>query len=143
MKRKGANASDFLPWYREGLPFECTGCGNCCTGSEGYVWVDEEEITAMADFLRLSADQFGVQYLRQVGRSRYSLLEDRTTGDCVFLARKQCAVYPVRPKQCRTYPFWSENLASPANWQAAARECRGIGQGAPLVPYREIIDQLD
>ena len=27
-------------WYaEEGLAFECTGCGDCCTGAPGYVWV--------------------------------------------------------------------------------------------------------
>ena len=35
-------------WYRDGLQFECTQCGNCCTGDPGYVWVTPEEIKAIA-----------------------------------------------------------------------------------------------
>lgn len=138
MKKRGAAASDFLPWYREGLRFACTGCGNCCTGAEGYVWVTGEEIGAMAAHLGLDVAAFGRRYLRRVGRSRYSLLEDRSTGDCVFLAGRSCTVYPARPRQCRTFPFWSENLASPENWRAAARECEGIRDEAAVVPFVEI-----
>ena len=29
------------------------------------------------------------------------------------LRRKSCSIYGVRPLQCRTWPFWPENLASP------------------------------
>ena len=31
-------------WYVGGLKFQCTHCGDCCTGDAGYVWVNEEEI---------------------------------------------------------------------------------------------------
>ena len=44
-------AAEDGPWYRYGLSFECTQCGNCCTGGPGFVWVEEEEIRAIADFL--------------------------------------------------------------------------------------------
>ena len=29
-----------------GLRFECTQCGDCCTGAPGYVWVNKAEISA-------------------------------------------------------------------------------------------------
>ena len=32
-------------WYSEGLRFECTQCGACCSGEPGYVWVDEPWLT--------------------------------------------------------------------------------------------------
>ena len=35
-------------WYSEGLRFECSQCGDCCTGAEGYVWVNQAEIDAMS-----------------------------------------------------------------------------------------------
>ena len=37
-----------LPWYHEGLSFTCSQCGDCCTGAPGYVWVNNEEIAALA-----------------------------------------------------------------------------------------------
>ena len=30
-------------WYAEGLRFACTGCGDCCTGEPGAIWVNEDE----------------------------------------------------------------------------------------------------
>ncbi|MFM7740581.1 MAG: YkgJ family cysteine cluster protein, partial [Planctomycetota bacterium] len=27
------------PWYKDGLRFQCSQCGDCCTGGAGYVWV--------------------------------------------------------------------------------------------------------
>ena len=32
------NAAPGEPWYRDGLRFQCTQCGNCCTGDPGVVW---------------------------------------------------------------------------------------------------------
>lgn len=114
------------PWYRDGLQFSCTQCGDCCTGRPGYVWVNAEEVTAIARFLELPLEEFSKRYLRRVG-SRVSLIE-RPNGDCVFYS-KGCTVYPVRPIQCRTFPFWPENLRRKADWEEAASECPGMGKG--------------
>ncbi|HBO53593.1 MAG TPA: hypothetical protein DD471_16505 [Planctomycetes bacterium] len=122
------------PWYREGLSFSCTRCGDCCTGVPGYVWVEPTEIDALAKHLGLSVDNFGERYLRKVGR-RYSLIE-KPGGDCVFFD-KGCSVYPARPTQCRTFPFWRSNLKSERAWDELADECPGIGQGK-LFPVEEI-----
>ncbi|MDE0739852.1 MAG: YkgJ family cysteine cluster protein [Planctomycetota bacterium] len=122
------------PWYREGLSFSCTRCGDCCTGAPGYVWVEPTEIDALAKHFGLSVDNFGERYLRKVGR-RYSLIE-KPGGDCVFFD-KGCSVYPARPTQCRTFPFWRSNLKSERAWDELADECPGIGQGK-LFPVEEI-----
>ena len=113
-------------WYEGGLRFTCTQCGDCCTGAPGYVWVNRREVRALAEFLKVSVDDFGARYLRKVG-GRYSLIE-KSGGDCVFFD-KGCTVYPVRPRQCRTYPFWSEVLKSRRSWEEEAEECPGIGKG--------------
>ncbi len=36
------------PWYKDGLRFKCTQCGDCCTGAPGYVWVNQAEIEGIA-----------------------------------------------------------------------------------------------
>ena len=41
---------------------------------------------------------------------------------------RTCRVYPVRPVQCRAWPWWQENLASPERWAECARRCPGIGK---------------
>jgi len=113
-------------WYREGLRFSCTQCGRCCTGAPGYVWVTQREVEALRAFLRTTPEDFARRYLRKVG-PRASLIE-KPNGDCIFYDRG-CTVYPARPDQCRTFPFWSENLKSRSAWDAAADDCPGMGSG--------------
>ncbi len=129
-----------VAWYREGLRFQCTGCGGCCTGAPGYVWVTRAEIAAMAAALDMDLEQFGSRYVRRVG-NRYSLLE-LAGGDCVFLDAdlRQCRLYRHRPRQCRTWPFWPSNLRSPETWNEVARSCPGAGRGR-LYTLEEIADR--
>lgn len=131
---------DQSPWYAEGLRFECTGCGQCCTGSPGYTWVNEEEIQSIAEFLKMTVEEFSQKYLRRV-KGRFSLLEHPKTFDCVFLKDKKCQIYSVRPTQCRTYPWWPQNLKSEKDWHAAARFCEGIQAQAPLISCQAIEEQ--
>lgn len=119
-------------WYQSGLRFECTGCGNCCTGAPGYVWVSTEEIARIAAYLDRKDGTLPPDKLRRVG-FKYSLTE-RSNGDCVFLhstgnGQRVCSIYPVRPLQCRTWPFWSQNLRSPRDWADAAEKCPGMNNG--------------
>jgi Fe-S-cluster containining protein len=125
------------PWYHEGLPFECTGCGDCCTGEPGYVWVTAEEIRVLADARSVTPEDFEASFVRRVGR-RKSLIE-RPNGDCVFFDHesRRCQIYALRPRQCRTYPFWASNVRTPATWQDACCVCPGCGRGS-LIPLEEI-----
>ena len=119
-----------LPWYANGLQFTCTGCGDCCTGAPGYVWVNEAEIQALAEAIQESdLDQFKREYVRQVGE-RQSLVE-LPNGDCIFFDNqsRQCTVYDARPRQCSTWPFWDFNLKTPNHWRQTCAECPGSGQG--------------
>ena len=126
-------------WYSDGLAFDCQGCGNCCSGpDEGYVWISPTEITAAAEFMKISADEFKKQYAHRVGL-KYSLREKQPSKDCVFLepnpnGSKGCTIYPVRPLQCRTWPFWKENLHSARSWGAAADGCPGMNRGNCYAP---------
>ncbi len=128
------------PWFRDGLAFECTRCGACCTGAPGYVWVDDEEIQALAGLLNLSLDAFARKYLRRVG-GRISLIE-RPGGDCIFWSKSDgCTVYQARPVQCRTWPFWPENLESREDWDQATRTCPGSHRESVRVfTVEEILD---
>jgi Fe-S-cluster containining protein len=124
-------------WYAKGLHFQCTECGKCCTGAPGYVWVQESEMQAMADFLNLSLKDFMRLYIRRVG-NRYSLVESTITYDCVFLKNRKCRVYGARPTQCRSFPWWPQYLHSPEAWAEAAKTCEGINSEAPLIPFEKI-----
>jgi Fe-S-cluster containining protein len=139
MGRRAANASE-APWYAGGLRFECTQCGDCCSGAEGYVWVNQEEIDALAAVKGMTAEAFERDYVHRVGIRRS--LNERAGGDCVLLeaGTRRCTAYEARPRQCRTWPFWRSNLASPAAWAEAAKACPGCNRGA-IVPLDSIEEQ--
>jgi Fe-S-cluster containining protein len=130
------------PWWSDGLRFGCTQCGNCCSGPPGAVWIDGSEEAALAGELGLEAEAFRERFTRRLG-SRRSLVEVRhgDRHDCVFLERRPdgkatCGVYRARPWQCRTWPFWPENLASPEAWEETRRRvpCPGMGTGRLHAP---------
>ncbi len=114
-------------WYAEGLRFGCIRCNACCGGAPGYVWVEPDEIERIAAFLGVAADEFARRYCRRVWW-RVSLLECEN-GDCVFLTPRGCSIYPVRPGQCRTFPFWPDVVKSRRRWEAVGERCPGVGKG--------------
>jgi hypothetical protein len=128
-----AESSAPRPWYLEGLRFQCTGCGNCCTGEPGYVWVCDEEIALLATELAMGVAEFEQAFTRRIGQSK-SLIE-WPNGDCVFFDNqtRRCTVYPWRPRQCRTWPFWESNLQTRRAWNQTCDACPGCGRG-PVVP---------
>ena len=129
-------------WYADGLRFACTQCGNCCTGAPGYVWLTLDDMQRMAEYLRLSFDDFTRTYVRRVGE-RFALTE-KFNYDCTFLVKDGkgkagCKIYPVRPVQCRTWPFWTDNLKSPSAWERASGNCPGMrDKNAPHYPLDHI-----
>lgn len=119
-------------WYDDGLQFECTQCGKCCSGAPGYVWVNKDEIAALADEIgETDLDTFEKKYVRWVGIRR-SLKEDENSNwDCVFFdnQKRVCRVYNARPRQCRSWPFWDSNLRAEEDWERTCEFCPGSGEG--------------
>jgi Fe-S-cluster containining protein len=128
------------PWYKDGLRFTCTRCGHCCTGEPGFVWVTDEDLAAIATHRGEALDEVRSLYTRSTPRGR--TLREQGNGDCVFYDRHQgCTVYPARPPQCRTWPFWESNVASPEAWERTRAVCPGSGRGE-LIPVEEITLRL-
>ena len=134
------------PWYDSGLSFECTQCGACCTGPPGVVWFTEEEGRAMAGHLGMTEAEFKREYAeKRLGKwSLKDMLHPDRGYDCVFLRfdpetqKAGCSIYPVRPAQCRTWPFWPSNLESRRSWERAAKGCPGMRQGGKFYPVEQI-----
>ncbi len=102
--------------YKEGFDFKfdasaCEYCGGrCCYGESGYIWLNDEEIKRIISFLGLDEGVFVADYLRYEN-GKYTIKDIKYDGyySCLFFDREErkCSIYSVRPKQCRTYPFWS------------------------------------
>lgn len=137
-------------WYEpDGLRFECTLCGACCSGGEGFVLFTDEEAVNIARRLGVTVEHFRERYTHQT-EAGPSLIEVKTEHglDCVFLDRKSmpgkavCSLYEDRPTQCRTFPFWPEHIESRRAWKRLQRHCEGVDQGN-FVPVSEVRIQRD
>ncbi len=107
-------------------PAKCAECGGkCCIGESGYVFLTKAEMAQIAEFLGLDFGAFTKRFVRQIG-SQYSLIEKphKSGLACVFFDDdKKCTIYPVRPAQCKKFPFWD---IFKNNAQGAFRECEGV-----------------
>jgi hypothetical protein len=143
-QRSTANMSQPLHehdvWFRDGLRFECTRCGHCCTGEPGFVWVDAAELERIAAHLGEPLEQVAKLYARPAGKG--TTLREKANGDCVFYdAMQGCTVYAARPTQCRTWPFWESNVRSEAAWKRTCEDCPGSGHGE-LIPPEAILERI-
>ena len=129
MSKRSSSPKAEEPWYADGLKFNCSQCGDCCTGAPGYVWVKKSEIAALAALMEQEVEEFEKEYVRNVGIRKS--LREFPNGDCVFFdsETRRCNVYEARPRQCRTWPFWESNLKSPKAWEATCEVCPGSGTG--------------
>jgi Fe-S-cluster containining protein len=104
------------------------------------MWANRKEVERMADYLKMSVSEFRQRYMRRIGL-RWTLIEEPLNRDCIFLhdsgGRRGCVIYEVRPRQCRTWPFWVDNLTNAGAWNQAAQRCLGINRGK-LYSFDEI-----
>jgi Fe-S-cluster containining protein len=122
---------------QQALRFECTGCGRCCVaGDDYYVFMSDAEAEAIREHLQLSRSWFRRRYLGRL-EAGDRVAASGPDGRCVFLDDEgRCRVYPVRPLQCSSYPFWPEVVRSRTAWQREARRCEGINRGKAVATGR-------
>jgi len=120
-------------FWEKGLKFECQGSGKCCVsrGGYGFVYLSQADRRRLAKHLQIPTRQFTKTYCDKT--DGWFHLKD-VQGPCQFLRGKQCGVYEARPTQCRTWPFWPENM-KPKVWaEDVAKFCPGIGKGPTRSP---------
>lgn len=133
-----------MAWYSCGLRFTCKRCGHCCSGEPGYVFLSKEEIENISSYLHISEDEFLDKYTRLIDRGTYYdySLKERDDYSCIFLGDNGCSIYPVKPLQCSTYPFWDYLLSDKALFYAEKEVCPGVGEGE-LHSEKEIKELLN
>ena len=106
--------------------FRCTACGNCCRGP-GSVYFTKTDLTNIDRFLNLrTADERRELRDKIVQREENGYYVHRAGGACYFLdAHGRCTVYPVRPLQCSTFPFWPSTFASRQDLEDVIVACPG------------------
>ncbi|MDR1966635.1 MAG: YkgJ family cysteine cluster protein [Synergistaceae bacterium] len=120
-----------LPWWGKGLYFSCVKCGACCGRAPGTVRFTRTELASMSGALGMSHGEF----VRRYTWKKYGVLSIRehSNYDCVFLQISECGVgckiYPVRPLQCSSFPFWPDILENELSWNKFSLSCPGMNNG--------------
>lgn len=82
----------------------------------------------MSEFMQMPFERFTQTYVKKVGY-KFSLIEKKYQEGfaCVFFDEesKKCSIYPVRPKQCRDFPFW-EIFKEEEQLDFLLKECKGV-----------------
>jgi hypothetical protein len=125
-------------FFDGGIRFACRRCGGCCTGEPGIVYADREEISQIAKYLDIPRETLVERFTKPFQDG--FIIREVEDGRCIFY-ENGCVIYPVRPLQCKTFPFWFQNMRSMTAWKDACRRCPGIGEGR-LYTKEEILQRI-
>ena len=119
--------------FKAGMRFECQGTGKCCMsrGEYGFVYFSLPDRRRMAITLGITTAAFTRKYC---GKTDGLFHIKDPEKNCVFLEGKRCSAYEGRPSQCRTWPFWPENMNARVWNSEVAPYCAGIGKGRLYSP---------
>jgi len=115
-------------FFKDGIRFKCQGEGKCCVsrGNYGCVYLSFKDRRRLAAHFKISTTEFTARYTKK-SDGLYEL--NYTDRDCPFLEDNCCIVYQARPWQCRTWPFWPENMDKTVWEREVALYCPGVGKG--------------
>ena len=121
--------------FSTGIRFQCQGSSNCCVsrGSYGFVYLSKKDILRLAKYTDLPIKDFINLYCDKTDGFVH-FKERRKNGECQFLEKKRCSIYAARPTQCRTWPFWDENMKTKIWNKEMQSFCPGIGKGEIIQP---------
>jgi len=125
--------SDSLPEI-----FHCKKCGDCCRGYGG-TFLSEEDIKAIADYIKTDVKSFLRKYCELSGKK--PILTQGNDGYCIFWD-ELCTIHPVKPYMCQAWPFIKSVLVDPDNWHMMSSMCPGINADVPdSVVIKCVIDK--
>lgn len=85
---------------------DCVVCHRCC--QEHQAQATPEEVLRLAEFLRMSEEEFRSRYTVEIPLVDVLICRDTKEPEgveaCVFLKDGACQVYAARTQQCRAYP---------------------------------------
>jgi Fe-S-cluster containining protein len=137
MTERPRHPEEPLAFYAEtGLRFACQRCSACCRYSPGFVLLSAHDLSDLREAVTVPWDEFKKRYLRalKIGPFIRVSLTEKSNYDCVFWEDGGCRVYEHRPFQCRSFPFWTYLVSSPAAWAEYKSNCPGIDSGPVHAP---------
>ncbi len=105
--------------------FNCTLCGKCCYGP-GNVYFTEKNLIDIKKFLKLDIAKWKhlIKILNLKKRNQIYIYQP--SKQCMFLDNHhRCTIYPVRPLQCRSFPFWPSIFSSKNALSGLIKSCPG------------------
>lgn len=105
--------------------FECTKCGKCCFGP-GKVYFAKKDLKLIQNYFKIQDQDWENFKKKFIDLEENQLYIHQPKDKCFFLNKNnQCSIYPIRPLQCKSFPFWPSNFSCIQNLQNLIRECPG------------------
>lgn len=133
------------------MKFECQeSCGGkCCSfdwdaGKRTYIFLtqaDRERIAAHTKWPMSAFVNFGLFESTRFSKTPTVQWYIKDDGNkCLFFKDGKCGIYPVRPTQCRTFPYWPENMTDEAEAELK-KICPGVGVGLVITQGDKLKEQ--
>ena len=121
-------------YKQKSIRFKCQGSGNCCVsrGSFGFVYLSNKDLKKLSIFFNMDEKNFKKKYCSTSNGFLHLKELKINKGNCLFLLNNKCTVYKSRPTQCRTWPFWNENMNAKTWNEDISINCPGIGKGKKI-----------
>ena len=98
--------------------------------------MSDEEITRISSFKGMSEHDFIQRFTRLREDRRGLALRDNERGECIFLEGKDCAIQPVKPRQCREFPnLW--------NFPGFEKHCHAIPREVEAEEHARLLAALN
>ena len=119
--------------FLKDIDFKCQKCSVCCRIYPGAVYLTDKDISKILKFIKIKKLDFFKKYCRPIEKNGIKLLslKEKSNFDCIFW-NNGCIIYPARPTQCSTYPFWPSIISSKERWEEEAKHCKGINKKGNL-----------
>lgn len=107
------------------------------------MFTNDEEIARMAAHLGRTVGEFWRDYQVHAHPTEGTpVLEARDGKGCPLLTSdRRCSVHVVKPRQCSTWPFWSDMIEDAKVWEASKSYCPGLDkETGRLYGKREILE---